>query len=126
MNSYKIVIDGRLPALNDYIRACRGNKYAANAFKRRTQQLIWLAAKSQYTRSTPVYRAFVIFHFYEPNMRRDPDNVSGYGRKAILDGLVECGVLAGDRWKNIAGLQDDFQVDSKHPRIEVEILEVEP
>lgn len=52
------------------------------------------------------------------------DNVSSYGRKVIQDALVKSGVLANDGWANIIGFTDEFAVDKMHPRIEVEIEEV--
>ena len=42
----------------------------------------------------------------------------------IQDALVECGVLQNDGWKNIVGFSDDFFVDPKNPRIEVDIEEI--
>lgn len=77
-----------------------------------------------YRRKKPLTRAYIVFNFYEPNRRRDPDNISSYGRKAILDAFVEYGVLEGDGWKHIAGLADSFAVDKNRPRIEVELWEV--
>ena len=61
------------------------------------------------------------YRWYEPNKRRDLDNVSSYGRKVIQDALVEVGVLKDDSWKQITGFTDAFYVDKKNPRIEVEI-----
>jgi hypothetical protein len=42
--------------------------------------------------------------------------------KYILDGLVEAGVLLDDDWGQIEGFTDQFGIDSKHPRIEVELI----
>lgn len=67
----------------------------------------------------------MLYSWYEPNRKRDLDNVSSYGRKVIQDALVHCGVLHNDGWKQILGFSDRFYVDRKEPRIEVVILEDE-
>lgn len=64
------------------------------------------------------------YTWYEPNKRRDKDNISSFGRKVIQDALVQCGVLEGDGWKHVAGFSDRFEVDKTNPRIEVLIREV--
>lgn len=66
---------------------------------------------------------YVRYTWYEPNARRDKDNISGYGRKVIQDALVRGGFLAGDGWRDIIGFSDEFHVDRERPRIEVEIIE---
>ena len=65
------------------------------------------------------------YTWYEPNRKRDLDNISSYGRKVIQDALVHCGVIQNDGWKQILGFADRFYVDRKEPRIEVVILEDE-
>ena len=64
------------------------------------------------------------YRWYEANRKRDLDNVSSFGRKVIQDALVEVKILENDGWRNIVGFSDEFYVDSKYPRIEVEIEEV--
>ena len=61
--------------------------------------------------------------WYEPNKRRDKDNISSFGRKVIQDALVQCGVLKDDGWKYVVGFSDRFEVDKNNPRIEVKIIE---
>ena len=71
--------------------------------------------------SKPVY---MTYRWYEPNRKRDLDNISSFGRKVIQDALVESGVLADDGWKHIKGFSDEFYVDPCNPRIEVTITEL--
>lgn len=66
----------------------------------------------------------MIYRWYEKDKRRDLDNVSSFGRKVIQDALVYTGVIQNDGWKEITGFSDEFYVDKKNPRIEVEIEEV--
>ena len=70
-------------------------------------------------------KVFMSYTWYERDRRRDMDNVSSYGRKVIQDALVKAGFLRNDGWACIAGFEDRFAVDSKRPRIEVVITEVE-
>ena len=119
----KVTIYGRLPGLNEYIDAERQSKYKAAALKARSMQLVMIYAKRdlrKWRAKGPVYMRYT---WYEPNRRRDKDNVSGYGRKVIQDTLVKGGWLRGDGWSHISGYSDDFRVDKTRPRIEVEIEE---
>ena len=72
--------------------------------------------------SKPVY---MTYRWYEPNRKRDLDNISSFSRKVIQDALVHTNVLKNDGWKEITGFRDEFHVDSNNPRIEVEIEVVE-
>ena len=121
----KLVIMGSFPGLNEYINAERTNRYKAAAMKRQVEHTVTLAArkclgKKKFTR--PVYMSYT---WVEKNRRRDKDNVSSFGRKCIQDALVKGNWLDGDGWKHIVGFQDSFSVDADHPKIEVEIEEVE-
>ena len=60
----------------------------------------------------------------EPSRRRDKDNISSFGRKAIQDTLVQCGVLKDDGWKHVVGFSDRFEVDRENPRMEDLIKEI--
>ena len=83
--------------------------------------MIWSAKSSLRGKiKTPV-----IMHYtwFEPNQKRDKDNVSSFGRKIIQDALVKSGYLPGDGWQQIVGFTDSFEVDKKNPRIEVEFEE---
>lgn len=68
-------------------------------------------------------RIFIEYNFYEPNTKRDKDNISGYFHKIFQDALVECGVIPDDGWNTIKGMTDYFDVDKGNPRIEV-VIEV--
>ncbi len=119
----RLRIPGRLPGLNEYIAAERRNRYAAAKMKRDAQTYVESCAMAQ---SLPKLRrpVVMVYHFYEPNKRRDHDNVSGFGHKVIQDALVELGILKDDGWDEIIGYIDSFHLDKKNPRIEVEIREV--
>ena len=113
----RLVIYGRLPGLNEYIDAERKSRYKAAKLKSDAEQLVMVCAR----RDLRKWRAHDAV--YMRDRRRDKDNVSGYGRKAIQDALVKGGYLHNDGWNEIAGFSDEFRVDKSHPRIEVEIEE---
>ena len=69
-------------------------------------------------------QVFITYHFFEPNSRRDIDNICGYFHKIFADALVQAGIIENDGWKNIRGMADYFDVDKANPRIEIEIEEL--
>ena len=119
----KIVIPGRLPGLNEYIDACRRDSRIGNRMKREAEDAVIWAAKAS-LRGKILTPCIMQYTWYEPNRRRDLDNISAFGRKVIQDALVQAHYLPGDGWACIAGFQDTFRVDKKNPRIEIQILEV--
>lgn len=117
-----LVIDGALPGLNDYISAERTNRYRGAAVKKQWTDVVAVAAKKWLT-PIPKHCFPVTFRFrwYEQNRRRDKDNVSAFGRKVILDGLVQAGILPNDNWNYVDGFSDEFYVDAENPRVEIEV-----
>ena len=122
MGLTQIIIPGRFSGLNEFIKANRtqsGRWNAGNAMKHKDQQRI-----CQYL---PVVRfkrkIFIEYVFYEPNTKRDKDNISGYFHKIFQDAMVQAGLLENDGWKQIDGWSDYFKIDQRDPRIEVYIEE---
>ena len=119
-----LIIHGRLDNLNDYITACRSNPHQGAKLKAKNEQKV-LAEIYEQLGSLRITRPVrMIYRWYEKDRRRDLDNVSSFGRKVIQDALVDTGVIQNDGWKEIIGFSDEFYVDKKNPRIEVEIEEV--
>lgn len=122
MKSAYIFIPTRLPGLNDYIKAERGNKYAAAALKKNTEMKLLLyikrQCKVQFTR--PVVMVYV---WTEPDRRRDKDNIA-WAKKLVQDALVKAGVLQGDGWRHIEEFTDRFKVDKQNPGVGITIEEV--
>lgn len=116
----KLTIEGTLPGLNDYIRACRGNRYVGARMKDACEERVAWAIRSHGIQPF-TSKAQVGFLWIEPNMRRDKDNIA-FGKKFILDALVTAGVLPlKDGWKGVEGFSDSFGIDRHNPRIEVTI-----
>ena len=121
-------VEGELPGLNEIIASAkqggRGHGAVYAALKRQhTQKVAWLAKAAGLR--TVTRSAVVRFIWFAPNRRRDKDNISAGGRKMILDGLEQAGVIPRDNWQWIAGFEDHFEIDRKNPRTEVVIEEVE-
>lgn len=119
----KFCIPDRLSGLNEYIEACRRNPHAGANMKERDQNFVSWHIRQELKRVTVKIPVRMVYRWYEKDRRRDLDNVSSYGRKVIQDALVETGILQNDGWKQITGFSDDFYVDKKYPRIEVELWE---
>lgn len=124
MATYMFTIRGRLPGLNDLIDADRRDKRAGNRLKSTTQGMIRMYIYHDLQRLKIEQPVKIHYMFYEPNRKRDLDNISGFAHKVIQDSLVAAGVLKNDGWSNIIGFSDEFRVDAKTPRIEVVIEEV--
>lgn len=120
----KLIIPGPLPGLNEYIAAERDHRQKGAKLKRDAQWIVEICAKKQLRGFRPSGPVQMNYTWYERDRRRDKDNVSSFGRKVIQDGLVKAGILKNDGWAQIEGFSDEFRVDAKRPRIEVEIEEV--
>jgi len=117
----KFKIPGKLPGTNEIIAAAKQGegKYQPYALMKEeyTSMVAWLAKKM------PQYgRVALVITWYEPDRRRDPDNIMG-GQKFILDGLVMAGTIPDDSQKHIHSIAHKFEVDRENPRVEVEIKE---
>lgn len=121
----KLTVWGQLPGMNEFIDANRRNYHAGAKMKKEAEYIVTVCARKTLRRwraSGPVFMRYV---WYEPNQKRDLDNISGFGRKIIQDALVKAGYLKNDGWRDIIGFSDEFRVDKKEPRIEVYIEEVQ-
>ena len=122
MATYRVVVMGKFPSMNELIDANRSHRQKGNNLKRKSQHEIAVCLMKQLRVhiDKPIR---IKYKFYEPNKKRDLDNISGYFHKVFQDALVECHVIKNDNWQHIVGFSDEFYVDSKYPRIEVEIRE---
>lgn len=113
MQSFEV--PGRFPSLNEFYRM---QPYQQNRVKTECDEAVKLAAKA--ARIRQVQRARFHFKWYEPNRRRDLDNVA-FAKKFIFDGLVKAGVLIDDGPRYVPWFSDEFACDRENPRIRVEI-----
>lgn len=62
--------------------------------------------------------------YFEPTSSRDPSNVDGGAMKALLDALVESGILPDDGWAWIKPPHSyTWELDKVDPRVELTIRE---
>ncbi|MEE0477944.1 MAG: hypothetical protein UDK32_08755 [Adlercreutzia sp.] len=116
-----MVIEGRMPSLNDYVRAVNANRFKGNAMKQECTSLAAWAAKA--ARMPRFARPVTVrFTWVEGNRRRDIDNVA-FAKKFVLDGLVQAGVIGNDTPQYVTGFEDRFAYDGRHPRIIVEVTD---
>lgn len=95
MKKYMFQINQRLPSFNEYINACRYNRYAGATMKKNTENdIMW------YINKLPKFNKPIKINFtwIEANKRRDYDNIC-FGKKFILDALQKAGKLENDRLK---------------------------
>jgi len=115
-------IPGKLPSQNDANRAGRSHWIKAARMKRETQDFVGWCIKA--ARLKPVTSPTCIaIHFFEPNRRRDLDNIAGFASKVILDALVQQRVLADDSPRYVKGISYVWSVDKGNPRVVVMIEE---
>lgn len=106
---YKIEIPHKFPSFNEYVQACRYNKFAGAKMKRQVQDDIGYFIKQLPKINKPVKAKFT---WIEENQKRDLDNIC-YAKKFILDSLVELGVLKNDNRKMVCGFTDEFKYDKE-------------
>lgn len=121
MSTQILVVPNELSTMNKMINADRSH-WAVGAKKKKNNT--WLVAglcREQGIKkvSTPP-RLFITF--YRKNKRTEKDNLLAQ-TKELLDGMVMAGVLDDDRWDNYTDLSFTFRIDSKNPRLVVEIIE---
>lgn len=129
---YKFTINKQLPNLNDYLKAERvsfktGGKLntKGNILKHQSQDYIITQIRRD-LRGLHIDNPIKIhYRFYEPNRKRDLDNIMSFAMKVTQDSLVLAKVLDNDGWNNIQGISAEFFVDAQKPRIEVYLIEKE-
>ena len=120
----KLIIPGRLPGLNEIIRAAKmgkGRYQPYSEMKHEYGDAITLLAQ----RLPKCGTVKLLIKWYEPDSRRDIDNIAAGGTKLIMDSLVNAGVIKDDSQKYVKGIAHEFAVDKHNARIEVEIMEVD-
>ena len=121
---YKLTIPGRLDALNEYTSANRTNPHKGGKMKRDNEDTIIWSIRQQLRGLHIENPVLVYYQFYEPNSKRDNDNILSCAAKFIQDSLVKTGILKNDNQKCIHRFYFDIYIDAKNPRIEVAITEL--
>lgn len=122
MLTYKLTIFGKLPGTNEYIGACRNNRYAGAKMKEETENFIRFYIRRQIKNKSVKQPVNLRFTWFTANKKRDKDNIA-FGQKFIQDALVAEKILSNDGWKEINHFSHFFVVDKDNERVEVEIEE---
>lgn len=109
--------------MNEYTESNRSNPRKGNRVKHREQLIVNMAIRN--ARLTPIDKPVIVcIRWYEKDNRRDIDNVTA-AKKFIMDSLVEMKVLKDDSRQYVKQIYDCVKTDTKNPRIEVELIEVQ-
>ena len=119
MAANSVFIVGKLPSLNEYIDACRENRYVAANMKARVERDIVLQLGKLRPVSKPVH---VRFEWHEKTKRRDKDNVA-FAKKFVFDALQKAGKIPNDNNRYIDSFDDSF-VYGKDQGVLIELIEV--
>lgn len=118
MGRWVLTVPGRFPGLNDYVDACKNPRGRARVKRECDEMVAWAVMSSDVPRLKPPVKVTV--DCYEPNRRRDKDNVHAMARKFVLDGLQAAGVIGNDNWDWIPELTGgSVQLDRLYPRVEI-------
>ena len=120
---HKFTIQGRLDGLNEYTAANRTNPYKGGKMKKDNEEVVIWSIRQQLKGLHIDVPVILKYDFYEPNRRRDLDNISSFAIKVIQDALVKTEVIKNDGWSEIIGFNTQFYIDKDNPRIEVTIVE---
>ncbi len=95
----------KLPSLNEYINACRTNRFAGATMKKQVEASLfpYIYKLPKFTKPIEIE-----FHWIEDSKRRDLDNIA-YGKKHILDALVKYGKLKDDNRRYVCAFRDTFE-----------------
>lgn len=120
MAIYRVTIPFKLPSCNDYINACRRNKYAAAKMKADVERDIGVFISQIPHIDKPVT---ITFTWIEESKRRDLDGIC-FAKKFILDAMVKQNVLTDDNRNCVTGFTDTFEY-GEEAKVILEIMEVE-
>lgn len=113
----KLVIPGKLCGINELTR---GHWATRNRTKQDSLQLVAAYIRQQRLQAVDG-KVTITIQCYEPNQRRDDDNVTGGAAKVILDALQATGIIKSDGQKYVQCVKLPAILDRQNPRIEVEV-----
>ena len=102
---HKVTIPMKLPSCNNYINACRTNKYMASALKNKVEADIQIFLKKLPKFKKPIKIRFIWVS--EKTDRRDLDGIC-FAKKFILDAMQKASIIENDNRKFVTGFTDEF------------------
>ena len=110
-------IDYCFTTLNEYIKAERGNKFAAANIKKKETEVARVHFLSKICK-TPCKLKFI---WHVKNKRKDLDNIT-FAKKFILDGMVKANAIENDNLNHIVGFIDEVIFDG-NDYVEIERMD---
>lgn len=123
---YKFTVLGRLDGLNTYTAANRMNYQKGGRMKKDNEETIIWSIRQQLKGVHIENPVLIYYEFFEPNRRRDNDNILSCAAKFVQDSLTKTHVLQEDNQKCIPHFYFDTFLDKENPRIEVTLTELSP
>ena len=120
-----LIIDAKLPTLNEYTVACRSHWSRGAEFKKSVESLIgWSIKKSKINGDLQAVEkpVEVFIEWHEATKKRDVDNIQS-AQKFILDALQHFKIIKNDSRKYIKQIHHKV-VDDKKDFVIVELREV--
>ncbi|HDP36248.1 MAG TPA: hypothetical protein ENN27_00025 [Candidatus Atribacteria bacterium] len=116
----KITIKNLPPSKNKYVNWHWAKR---KRYHEEVRDEIWVEMVNQNIKNCkPLKKAKIIFRLYfKDNRRRDVQNYLGGGIIAILDSLVDLGIIADDSYDIIRQPVVEFYKNKDDPRCEIEI-----
>lgn len=119
--TYVLSVDARKPPLTSNEQRRAHWRTVAKAKKEAAEPILWLVRQQNIPQ---LDRVNVTVTWFAPDARRrDSDSLGPYV-KAVLDALVESGVLKDDDSRYVLQTTMRTVIDREHPRIETRIEEV--
>lgn len=115
----QLIIKGKLPSLNEYIKRVNNNRFGGNNFKKETELNIRLQVLRQIREKGIVEhlplkkQANFEFTYVEVNKKRDKDNIAS-SKKFLFDALVQSGVIQDDGWRWVGSFKEDFIIGDEN------------
>lgn len=103
----------KLPTLNEYINAERGDRMAAANMKKKVTNSIMVESLNFRNLIDPNIVYDIELLWETANNRIDPDNIF-FGVKFILDGVVKAGILKSDGRKNIRNIYNKIETTGQN------------
>ncbi len=122
---HNFVINAKLPSLNDYVAACRANKYKGASFKKDVEEVICWAIRQAQAKGTlkPINKPCeLVIEYYQKDRRIDVDNKQS-ANKYILDAMQKAGIIPRDSQKYIRQVYSKIY-DSDKDAVRVIICEL--
>lgn len=118
------MINAKLPSLNEYINACRRNKYQGAKFKRDVEEVIgWaiIEAKAKKMLQPTCKPLDIVIKWHCKTQRMDTDNVQS-SQKYILDALQKQKIIPNDNRKYVKQIYHQI-IDDEKDFVEVFLYE---